>query len=235
MEKMKRIYIRDIFKSDTMVPFFEIECYFPRLFKSFYLYSNVDYVISPFKHMNEFITDHLGVYGVLSIIFIILTILFFIFIIFMTYKLKNHPYIKVISPIFCNLIVIGCIFNLIKVIKFIPPYSETKIKIFLILGTLGTNLIYIPMFAVTYRIFHILKSKSLKHNGLTDKQLFIGVMSIISLSIIYNIVIIFICKFYYECKNNIEYSRIPIGYCTNFKTLDSIYQGYFMVVVCIII
>jgi len=232
MEKMKRIYIRDIFKSDTMVPFFEIECYFPRLFKSFYLYSNVDYVISPFKHMNEFITDHLGVYGVLSIIFIILTILFFIFIIFMTYKLKNHPYIKVISPIFCNLIVIGCIFNLIKVIKFIPPYSETKIKIFLILGTLGTNLIYIPMFVVSYRIYHILKKRSLKSSSLTDKQLLIGVFFIISLSLIYHLTIVFTCKFNYESTESIIYARIPVGYYTNFDTLNSIYQGYFMFIVC---
>jgi len=232
MEKMKKLYIRDIFKSDTLVPFFEIIWNVPLRFKNFFYDGDIDYIRTIFIHMNEFLTDNLGVYGVLSIILIILTILFFIFVIFMTYKLRNHPYIKVISPTFCNLIVIGCIFNLIKVIKFIPPYSETKIKIFLILGTLGTNLIYIPMFVVSYRIYHILKKRSLKSSSLTDKQLLIGVFFIISLSLIYHLTIVFTCKFNYESTESIIYARIPVGYYTNFDTLNSIYQGYFMFIVC---
>jgi len=87
---------------------------------------------------------------------------------------------------------------LIKIIKFIPPYSETKIKKILLLGTLGTNLIYIPMFGVTYRIFLVFKMNSLKINIINDRQLLIGVISIISLSFIFNLVIVLTKRFFLQ-------------------------------------
>ena len=234
MEKMKKIYLRDIFKSDTMVPFFEIECLVPVRIKNYVLNNNYEYIKATFVNMNEFITDHLGLYGVLSMILIILTILFFVFIIFMTYKLRNHPYIKVISPIFCILILIGCILNLIKTMKYVPPYSEMKIKVFLMIGTIGTNLIYIPMFGVTYRIFLIFNNQSLKSSSISNKRLLIGVISIMSISVIYNLIIVLIKRFYYVSIGDVNNPRIPLGRYEDYYPLNQIYQGYLMFIVCII-
>ncbi|ORX50028.1 hypothetical protein BCR36DRAFT_327504 [Piromyces finnis] len=230
MDKVEKLYIRDIFSSDTMVPFYEILCFIPIRFKNFFITNDIKYIEFSLKNVNEFITDNLGVYGVLSIILTILVIVFCCFVIYMTYKLKEHPYIKVISPIFCNLIVIGCILNTIKVLKFIPPYSRGKIKIFLILETIGTNLIYIPMFAVAYRIFRIYKTKSFMSNSLNNKRLFICVIVTISLSVIYKSVIAIFCRLYYESVGSVRYARIPIGYYTNHETLDKIYQVYLTII-----
>jgi len=235
MEKMKKIYLRDIFKSDTMVPFFEIECLVPVRIKNYVLTNDYEYIKATFVNMNEFITDHLGLYGVLSMTLIILTILFFIFIIFMTYKLRNHPYIKVISPIFCILILIGCILNLIKTMKYVPPYSEMKIKVFLMIGTIGTNLIYIPMFGVTYRIFLIFNNQSLKSSSISNKRLLIGVFSIMSISVIYNLIIVLTKRFYYDSVGDVKDIRIPIGQYEDYSSLNQIYQGYLMFIVCNII
>ncbi|ORY75589.1 hypothetical protein LY90DRAFT_665882 [Neocallimastix californiae] len=198
MEKMKKLYIRDIFKSDTMVPFFEILYLIPIRFKNYFITNDLDYIKFSLTNVYKFITDHLGIYGILSILVSTITILFFTFYIYMTIKLKNHPYMKVISPIFCNFIVLGCILNLIKVLKFIPPYSLLKIKLFLIIDTLGTNLIYIPMFAVAYRIYRIYKTKTLIVYTLNNKRLFIIVFSVIFLAVLYRIIIVFTCRFYYE-------------------------------------
>ena len=149
----------------------------------------------------------------------------------MTIKLRNHPYIKVISPLFCNLIVVGCILNITKLLKFIPPYSLGKIKFFLILETLGTNLIYMPMFAVSYRIYRIFKTKSFMANTLNNKRLFILVLIAISIAVTYNLVVVFTSNFYYEAVGSVDDGRIPVGYYSNFYILKRIYQLYLGIVV----
>ncbi|OUM63269.1 hypothetical protein PIROE2DRAFT_10238 [Piromyces sp. E2] len=211
IDKMKKLYVRDIFKSDYMIPFYEIMGYVPIKFKNYFIDpTDLELVRKSFVNMNEFITSHLEIYEVFSIIMVSITIIILIFFIFMTNKLKNHSYIKVISPQFCNLIVIGCILNLLKIFKFIPPYSSAKIKIFLILGTIGTSLIYIPMFAVVYRIYRIYKSKTFMSNTLSNKHLLIGVLMAVSISIIYNTVVVFTNRFYYITVGTINASRFPI-------------------------
>ncbi|OUM62846.1 hypothetical protein PIROE2DRAFT_10770 [Piromyces sp. E2] len=144
MDKMKKIYLKDIFKPDKLVPFFEIESFLPIAIRHYLIKKDPSYVEQTFKNINEFITDRL-----------------------------EHPYIKVISPTFCEIIVAGCILNLIEVMKYLPPYSAVKIKIFTLVGALSTNMIYIPMFAVTFRIFHIFRTKSLKNNVLIKRKLLI--------------------------------------------------------------
>ncbi|ORX50026.1 hypothetical protein BCR36DRAFT_327497, partial [Piromyces finnis] len=144
----------------------------------------------------------------------------------MAYRLRNHPYIKVISPVFCNLIVGGCALNMIKLLKYIPSYSIAKIKIFVVIEALGTNLIYIPMFAVAYRIYCIFKTKSIMSNKLDNKRLLYSIMTAISIAVIYKVVIIFSCEFFYEAIGSIGYSRIPVGEYSNYQSLNKVYQAY---------
>ncbi|ORX50030.1 hypothetical protein BCR36DRAFT_352923, partial [Piromyces finnis] len=226
MEKTKKLYIRDIFKSKYMVPFYEILCLLPLKIKTFFEKRDIDNLKLTFQNMNELITSDMGLYGVLSIFITVLTIVFCFFVIFMTYRLRDHPYIKVISPVFCNLIVGGCVLNMIKLLKYIPSYSIAKIKIFVVIEALGTNLIYIPMFAVAYRIYRIFKTKSFMSNKLDNKRLFFSIMIAISIAVIYKVVIIFTCKFFYEAIGSNGYSRIPVGEYSNYQSLNKVYQAY---------
>ncbi|OUM63268.1 hypothetical protein PIROE2DRAFT_61391 [Piromyces sp. E2] len=232
IDKMKKLYIRDIFKSDYMTAFYEIICFMPIKFKNYFIDpTDLELIRKSFINMNEFITSDLGVFGILSLIIISLTIIIFIYINIMTYKFKEHPYIKVISPIFCNLIVLGCIINLIKIIKYFPPFSIGKIKVILILETIGTNLIYIPMFAVAYRIFRIYKTKTLMSFALNNKHLLIGVLVIINIAVIYRVIIVFTERFYYLSVGSVNISRIPVGNYTNINTYNNYYQIYFTTIV----
>jgi len=234
MEKMDKLYVRDIFSNDHhkyMVPFYEVMNSIPQIFKLFFRLEELPVIRNSMFNMYEFVTNNLQVYKTLTIILISVVIAIFIFTIFMTYHLREHPFIKVISPIFCNLIVAGCIINSTKVLKFIPPYSYTKIKLFLILETLGTNLIFIPMFAVAYRIYRIFKAKTLISIGLNDKRLILYVIATICVSLIYHLVIIFSCDFYYESVGSLKEGRVPIGYYTHHDILHKIYQIYLTFIV----
>ena len=149
----------------------------------------------------------------------------------MTYRLREHTYIKVISPLFCNLIIVGCILNLLKIFEFLPPYSSTKIKVFLIIGTIGTNLIYIPMFAVAYRIFRIYKTKTIISKALNNKRLLIYIIIAVSVAVIYNIVIVFTERFYYTTIGSVNSPRFPRGFYSNYNLLYKIYQVYLTLIV----
>ncbi|ORX50029.1 hypothetical protein BCR36DRAFT_412521 [Piromyces finnis] len=230
MDKMEKLYIRDIFSSDTMVPFYEILCFIPIRFKNYFLSNDLEYIKSSLQNVNEFVTSNLGIYGTLSKISVLFVIGFCCYVIFMTYILKEHPYIKVMSPPYCNLIVIGCILNMIKLMKFNPPYTLKKIKTYLFIETLSTSLIFIPMFVIIYRIYYIYKTKSLPKKS-TYKTLFlICVIAAIFVGVIYNVAIIFNNKFYYETVGSVSDTRIPIGYFSNYETLNKIYNGYLTII-----
>jgi len=235
MDRAEKLYIRNIFKSKNMIPFIEIECLLPVKIKNYFISNDIEYIKNAFTNMNEFITSNLGFYGTLSCVVTVLVITIFFVIMFITNRLKEHPYIKVISPDFCNLIILGCIFNLVKILKYIPPYSITKIKIFLVLETLGTNLIFVPMFAVSYRIFHILKTRSLISINLYNKRLLTGVLVAISISVIYCLSIMLTNNFYYDCYGSINEPRLPLGGYDNYYILNKIYKIYLYFIVSNII
>jgi len=62
MEKMKKLYIIDIFKLDSIHGFiFEIECYVPVRIKNYFLVNNINYIKETFKNINRFIIDYLRI------------------------------------------------------------------------------------------------------------------------------------------------------------------------------
>ena len=60
-------------------------------------------------------------------------------------------------------------------------------------------------------------------------------ISIISLSVIYNLINVLSKNFYYVCVGDIKSILIPIGRYDNYYPLNDLYKGYLMVIVCIII
>ncbi|OUM63734.1 hypothetical protein PIROE2DRAFT_9672 [Piromyces sp. E2] len=119
----------------------------------------------------------------------------------------DHAYIKVISPLFCNLIVFGCSMSMAKPLFRLPPYSRFKIRFSLIYSTLNYGLIYIPMIMVTQRIYRIYKSKTLIFKSLTNKRLMIVTIFLISISTIYRMIIAFSSRVYYRTSGGSREAR----------------------------
>jgi len=234
LDKIKQINIRDIFNSETAVSFYEILCYAPAEYKNYFISNNLDNIKNFLISMNEFITDHLGIYKTLSLLVVALAIIFFIYFMYLNYKFREHPYVKVLSPLFSNLIIIGCIISMLRFIKFLPPFSNSKIKLFLIVDAISTNLIFIPMFAIIYRIYMVFKTKSFSSTMISNTRLLICTLSVIMISIIYSLIVITSCNFYYKSLGSINVARIPVGLYTNYETYSIINQAYLTFIVCII-
>ncbi|ORY30270.1 hypothetical protein LY90DRAFT_512688 [Neocallimastix californiae] len=226
IEKMDRVYIKDILKNEKSSPFVEIESFLPRLIRSYLDNSDIDGAVFAFKNIFTLLTDDLGIFKILSYIIVIAFSLFFLIIIFLIYKHKEHPYIKVISPIFCIMIIIGTTMNMCKYLQYVLPYTAFMAKFWFIYETITINLIYVPMFAVTYRIYRIFKTNLFMTNALDNKRLFIGISSVILAVIAYRAYIASIVSFYYLPIGSLRFTRFPVATFEGGDTLDNIYIIY---------
>jgi len=233
IEKMKRIDIKKIFVTKYGSPFFEVIALAPKFLRNNFMDNNIDNVIFYFKNMKYFVTDNLGAITVFTYIFIVLFSLLGFVIMFYIYKLKNHPYIKVVSPIFCSLIVFGSILSMIKILVNLPPYTIFKAKMFFCISTLSVNLVYVPMFAVTYRIYVIFKSSTFMAKTLTNKRLLIFIVSVISIVTIYRTIIAFTTEFYFLPFGSLRETRFPEAIATYPDFHDTIYHVYLYIIVSI--
>eukprot|EP00833_Pecoramyces_ruminatium_P009151 jgi/Orpsp1_1/1183183/evm.model.c7180000084202.1 len=236
MEKMKRINFKDFFKSRYSSPLYEIEILLPVKFRKRYLMKNeISLMLFVFKNMHELITYDLGIYGVLSCVYTGLISIILFIVIYLVYINRNHPYLKVISPIFCNMIIFGCIIGMLMPLRLLPPYSHFKIRLFSVLKVFGQNLIYIPMFAITYRIYTIFKSKTFLSKKLNNKYLFIGISTVISISVLYRFIVVLVYEHYYYPFGSINSPRYPDEGYTGYQTHDYIHQIYFYIIfICLL-
>ncbi|KAL6621355.1 hypothetical protein U3516DRAFT_862577 [Neocallimastix sp. 'constans'] len=235
LSKIHRLYTKDVFKTKYRASFFEIVDLVPSNIRNFLYEYLIDNLIFVFRNCDRLITNDLGVYGILSYIFTGIFICIATVVMYLVHKHRKHPYLKVVSPKFCNLIVIGCIMNIIRIMFILPPYSIVRARIENIFNTICTNLIYIPMFSVAYRIYRIYKSKSFLSQSLSNNKLVLLVFIIIMISIIYHSAISIFCRFYYEIYGDIESSRFPIWGFDNEELLTNIYQAYFYIIfICLI-
>jgi len=136
IELMNPLYIKDIFNTKSSPSFFKVEYIVPDDLRIALIYNDTSEIIPIFKNINEVITSDLGFFGILSYLVIsFFTILFFI--IYFVYKYQAHPYLKVISPMFCILIIIGFVYNMIKILSDLPPFSIVKVMTYLLWIPLG--------------------------------------------------------------------------------------------------
>ncbi|ORX79208.1 hypothetical protein BCR32DRAFT_294565 [Anaeromyces robustus] len=233
MDKMKRIYVKDIFSTKYSVPFFEIGALLVKDLKYFLIHTDedsIETILFDFKNANELVTFDLGIYGVLAYIITILVVIFSIIIIFFVNKYKDHPYLKVISPIFCEMIIVGCTLNMTKTIQDLPPYSEIGARIYFMIWTISDNLIYIPMFVVTYRIYRIYQSSGFMTRSLNNSRLLLLSIIIMSISIIFRFIITCTDDFYYFPFGSLRDPRYPEWVYNGYDTYSTIYQTYMQVI-----
>jgi len=235
IESMQRVYIKDIFRTEKCAPYFQIQSFLPSIIRGFLIENDISEIVSAFRNNDELITDSVGVYGLVVYIITIIFIIISIIIIVYTFIHRNHPYLRVISPMFCIMILIGCIMSVVRYLFDLMPFYPSKGRICQLFFSLSTSLIYIPMFAVTYRIYRIYKSTSYISRTLSNSFLYIVVAILISILFIYNVILTITCEYYYISIGNIKSSRYPIWIYTNYSLHNYIQNIYLYIIVNILI
>eukprot|EP00833_Pecoramyces_ruminatium_P014270 jgi/Orpsp1_1/1188302/evm.model.d7180000063756.2 len=237
VESMKDLDIKKVFKSKYSVPFYEVEVILPvKIRKSLIINNDLESIKFNFENMHELLTEHLGIYGTIAYVFTIAMAILFFVIIYLVYKNRNHPYLKVISPMFCIIILFGCTLNMFKGFQNLPPFFEMKPKIILIYEAFCINMIFVPMFAVTFRIYRIFKSETIITRALTNKRLGVITVLLMSVGIIFRCYIVYKDEFYYLPFGSINQPRYPEATYKGNEKFDQIYQTYlYTIVSCIFI
>jgi len=109
-----------------------------------------------------------------------------------------------------------------KILLDMPPYFPFKAQIAYLYDAISINLIYLPMFVVTYRIYRIYQSKSFLSKSLNNKRLLIIFGIIISVNFLYRFLVLMTSDFYYSTYNYISSSRFPMWLFTNYDVHDVI-------------
>ncbi|ORX80827.1 hypothetical protein BCR32DRAFT_280198 [Anaeromyces robustus] len=226
IENMKRLNIKELFKSKYSPSYFEIGYMLPQNLRDFIEYNDIQSTIKIFKNIKELTSTGLGAYAVLSYIITAITGIFGYYVMYLVYKYRNHPYIKVVSPWFNMIILFGINMSIFKLVFRLPPYAILKARFFLLYSTLNFNFIYIPMFAITYRIFRIYNSKSVISKSLSNKRLSIVIAVLILIISIYRSIISFTDNMYYMGHGCIENDRFPMYEYVEYDNDHLAYEYY---------
>eukprot|EP00833_Pecoramyces_ruminatium_P006139 jgi/Orpsp1_1/1180171/evm.model.c7180000072382.1 len=229
IQTMKRIYIKDIFTSEYSPSFFETRLLLPSLLKKYLSnISDLDTIKLNFRNIKYLVTSEMDVNNIVLPIALGGLTLGSLIIVYLVHKHRNHPYIKVISPKFCNIIIFGFILSINSPLFVLPPYSILIAKISFIYDAFNVSLIVLPMIAITYRIYRIYNSKMIAVESLHDKRLSIYIIIVLSIYILYKLIIVFTCDFYYLSFGYIDKSRYPVFYYDHY-TID-LYIDYFFAI-----
>jgi len=234
LKNIKSINSRDIFKSKYSSTFFEVGLSIPYyIFGGLYTEDFTD-TIFVFKYTFEMLTTQTGIFGILSIITVTLFSILFFVVMFLTYRFRKNPYIKVISPVFCNIIIIGCICHIMKILLCLPPYSNGKVKFEFINENLSTDLLYMPILGIVYRIYKIYNSNSFAVKHLSDKKLLVIVFLILLTDIVQFLYFVIGCDIYYTTDYMNTGGRYPMYFTNAPFNFTSIWGFvYYYVMVCI--
>ncbi|ORX51509.1 hypothetical protein BCR36DRAFT_411966 [Piromyces finnis] len=211
LRQIKEINLRDIFKSKYSATYYEISCFLSSSIIEYLYEDEIDFnkISNLFKYSYEMVTTQIGIYGILSYIVLIFFSIIFIIVMILENKYKKNPYIKVVNPMYCNFIILGCIFHISRTFFDLPPYSYIK-KILILFRQFSIDLIYIPMLVLTYRIYIIYNSNSLSIKYLGNKTLKIIMGMIFLIDIIRVIYYILVDEIYYVTDYSIVTGRYPI-------------------------
>eukprot|EP00833_Pecoramyces_ruminatium_P005969 jgi/Orpsp1_1/1180001/evm.model.c7180000071747.1 len=230
-EKIKQIRIRSIFMSEYSPNFFEIRIILPSRIR--YLlkdWNYLDKMITAFKNVKNVATSESTGIIVALYIFNSLVSLGILFTVYLVFKYRSHSYIKVISPYFSIIICIGFAINNISLLDgYMPLYSILECDIGTIVASIVMNLILLPMLIVTYRIYRIIKSKTILNKKLLDnKHLMAYFFIIIIVATIYKLIFVLSNETYILSYGFIDTLRIPYCFRNNyeiFEILDYAYVG----------
>ncbi|KAG4086039.1 hypothetical protein H8356DRAFT_1736773 [Neocallimastix lanati (nom. inval.)] len=121
-------------------------------------------------------------------------IFFLLYIMIMVYKNRKHPYLKAISPQLSNITLLGLILKSLFPFYFWMIRNETLCQLNFVFNFFFSNLIYLPMVAIIYRIYYIYTNVSNVNFGkkLNDRRMIRKII----IALISVFIISFIASFY---------------------------------------
>ncbi|OUM61843.1 hypothetical protein PIROE2DRAFT_12047, partial [Piromyces sp. E2] len=215
MEKMVPLDIKGIFKGNYSAPFMEIRLLLPQHIRDYLIDDDLKSLTNVFENIKNLVMEkenniELPI-NVLYIPMIIFTC-FSVFVMILVHKYSNHTHIKIFSPIFCNLIIIGIVMNILSPTFIIKYHTIFKCQFRYVYETIDTCLIIFPMVAITYRIYYIYSNKSKLNIGQRLKNTYLLIIIMVSILIMTMISIgitYYSLKFYLISYGSIETYRHP--------------------------
>lgn len=211
------IHIKDVFNTGKYAaPFMEIRLLLPSIIKN-YLLKKINYlaVANVFENIQNLMMDKMSNVNIPMIVLYIPMILFSIgaiLVMILVYRYRSHPHLKIFSPNFCNLIIVGIIMNILSIPTMIQYHSIHKCQFRYVYETIDTSLIIFPMVAITYRIYSIYTNQSNLNIGkkLRNRPLFSYIVAVlIFMILILTGITFFILKFYMVSYGSIDTYRHP--------------------------
>ena len=221
IQDMESIRMQKIFKKDKFcVTFMEIRLLLPTAIRNFLINNDVSSIITSFRNSMEAKLFHFKHPDIYTIGFYILSFVFAVlltFIIVLVYRNRNHPYLKVISPIFCILVMIGLISNSFTPMLITHITSPLICRILYVQGIVSRTLIFVPLFTVVFRIFCIYNNTSKVTFGkkFNDKRLLLIIGIVLIFMLTFSVVI--------ACKK--EFYIITLGDINNVRYLKCYHNG----------
>ncbi|KAL6594791.1 hypothetical protein LY90DRAFT_675619 [Neocallimastix californiae] len=123
----------------------------------------------------------------------LVVVLILLFTMVKVYKNRKHPFLKAISPLFSNLTLLGLILKCLFPYYFFIVDSKLSCQMNFALNFFFSNLIFLPMLAIIFRIYYIYTNVSNVNFGkkLNDKRILI----ILSIILILEFIITFLISF----------------------------------------
>eukprot|EP00833_Pecoramyces_ruminatium_P012471 jgi/Orpsp1_1/1186503/evm.model.d7180000051055.1 len=162
---------------------------------------------------------------------LIVYIFFLVIVIIIVYEYRKHPYLKIISPDLCILIILGLIMNLIIPLTLTHIESPLLCKFSFCFAVISRNLVALPMLAIVFRIFYIYNNKSKVNFGrkLNNRRLFTFIFIALFFELIYCLFIILTKEFYIVTEGTIIESRTIYCYHEEAGTHVYICVTYYVV------
>ncbi|ORX54250.1 hypothetical protein BCR36DRAFT_322626, partial [Piromyces finnis] len=217
ISKIIPLHLKDIFKSEFSAPFMEVRILLPQDIRKYLKEKNNNDLSNVIENIKMLLMDksnviHFPTYLLYApiIIFTLLAII----VVILIFKYRNYSCLKIFSPGFCILSIIGIIMSIIHPMISMENTNPNVCKYLYIYETIFTDLTLFPMVAVTYRLYTIYSSKA-KDNKIKHLNTRINIFFIIAMLIMvfYSAAVsLFILNFYFHSYGTIDTYRQQV--CT---------------------
>jgi len=214
MQSLKVLHMKDIFSSKNSAPFMEIRSLLPGVIRKYLKDGNTNEITNTLENTKELLMDKKNVIHVPTYLLYIpmaLFVLTALVILGLVFKYRNHPYLKIYSPGFCSISIIGIIFSILSFAFRMENTSVDKCRYYYIYASIYTDLTLFPMVAITYRIYTIYKNKARdnKIKNLNVRVYIIFVLALLAMIVYAYCVSMFIIKYFLQSYGTITTYRLP--------------------------
>jgi hypothetical protein len=146
---------------------------------------------------------------ILNFITIIVAIYLVVFMV-KVYLNRNHPYVKAMSPHLTNLTIFGILLRIIFPYFYSVVTTRYLCRLSVVLNFFINNIVYIPLFAIIFRIYYIYTNASNMSIGkkLHDKRLIIYIIIILIITFLVYYEVSYFDMFNLETEGSIKFARL---------------------------